>query len=194
MPLTLLSALAITHLFIPQSYTAKFFYLSHFNPETNLFNKGSSDWPFVFTWIIFFTLLRALLMQYISKPFFNYFAPHPTPRKSTRFAEQGWNLAYYSISFSVGLYIVRNTPYWRDIREVWADYPQIEMDGFFKGYYLVEMAFWLQQVFVLNIEARRKDFWQMFCHHIVTCTLIFMSYTYNVTKVENVYLCVLDFS
>jgi len=87
-----------------------------------------------------------------------------------------------------------NSEYWKDIKELWADYPQIEMDGFFKTYYLVEMAFWLQQVFVLNIEARRKDFWQMFCHHLITCTLIFMSYTYNVTRVGNAILCIMDLS
>jgi acyl-CoA-dependent ceramide synthase len=133
-------------------------------------------------------------MRYICQPFFNYFAPHPTPHSTARFAEQAWNLSYASISFAVGLYIVRHSPYWGDIREIWGDYPQIEMDGFFKGYYLVEMAFCLQQVFVLNIEARRKDFWQMFCHHLVTCTLIFMSYTYNVTKAGNVILCIMDLS
>ena len=121
-------------------------------------------------------------------------APHPTPRTATRFAEQAWSVSYYSISFSIGLYIALNSPCWGDLRELWAEYPQIESDGFFKGYYLVEMAFWLQQVFVLNIEARRKDFWQMLCHHIVTCTLIFMSYTYNVTRVGNAILCTMDFS
>jgi len=34
----------------------------------------------------------------------------------------------------------------------------------------------------------------MFCHHLVTCTLIFMSYTYNVTKAGNVILCIMDLS
>jgi len=77
---------------------------------------------------------------------------------------------------------------------MWAEYPQVENSGDFKAYYLVELAFWLQQVFVLNIEARRKDFWQMLTHHLVTCALIFMSYTYNVTRVGNAIICVMDFS
>lgn len=194
MPLTVLSTLAILHLFVPQQYTTKFFSLSHFNPSTQLYNKGPGDWPFVTTWVLFFTLLRAVLMRFIFQPFFHKFAPHPTRRTATRFAEQAWSVSYYSISFSIGLYITLNSPYWGDMRELWAEYPQIESDGFFKAYYLVEMAFWLQQVFVLNIEARRKDFWQMLCHHIVTCTLIFMSYTYNVTRVGNAILCIMDFS
>jgi very-long-chain ceramide synthase len=194
MPLTILSALGTIHFLVNQPYTAKFFSLSHFNPSTQLYNKGPGDWPFVATWVLSFTLLRAFLMRYIFQPFFSRFAPHPSRRTATRFAEQAWSASYYSISFAVGLYIAFNSPYWGDIRELWAAYPQIESDGLFKAYYLVETAFWLQQVFVLNIEARRKDFWQMLFHHIVTCTLIFMSYTYNITRVGNAILCIMDFS
>ena len=194
MPLTALSTIGMLHIFIPQPYTTKFISLSHFNPSTQLYNKGPGDWPFVTTWVLFFTLLRAILMRFLFVPFFIRIAPHPTRRTATRFAEQAWSVSYYSISFSIGLYITLRSPYWGDMREVWADYPQIESDGFFKAYYLVEMAFWLQQVFVLNIEARRKDFWQMLTHHLITCTLIFMSYTYNVTRVGNSILCVMDFS
>lgn len=45
---------------------------------------------------------------------------------------------------------------------------------------------------VINIEARRKDHWQMFTHHIVTTMLIFTSYGYHQTKVANLILCMMD--
>jgi acyl-CoA-dependent ceramide synthase len=45
---------------------------------------------------------------------------------------------------------------------------------------------------VINIEARRKDHWQMFTHHIVTTMLIFTSYGYHQTKVANLILCIMD--
>ena len=66
------------------------------------------------------------------------------------------------------------------------------MDGLAKWYYLVQFAFWLQQIVVVNIEERRKDYWQMFTHHIITCTLIFLSYGYHQTRVGNVILCLTD--
>lgn len=194
MPLTVLSALGTVHSLVDQPYTAKFFSLSHFNPSSQLYQKGANDWPFVMTWVLVFTLLRATLMKYVFYPFFYHFAPHPAPRSATRFAEQAWNVFYYTLSFSVGLYIILHSPYWGDIREVWAGYPQIESNGLFKAYYLVETAFWVQQIIVLHIEARRKDYWQMLCHHLITCTLIFMSYTYNTPHVGNAILCVMDFS
>lgn len=85
-----------------------------------------------------------------------------------------------------------NSPYWMDLAQMWVDWPVRELGGTFKWYYLVQYAFWLQQIFVLNIEERRKDYHQMFAHHIVTCMLIFASYTYHMTRVGNVILCVMD--
>jgi acyl-CoA-dependent ceramide synthase len=66
------------------------------------------------------------------------------------------------------------------------------MSGLAKWYYLVQFAFWLQQIVVVNIEKRRKDHVQMFAHHIITCTLIFTSYGYHQTKVGNLILCLMD--
>ena len=61
-----------------------------------------------------------------------------------------------------------------------------------KFYILVQFAFWLQQMMVINMEKRRKDHWQMFTHHIVTSALIFASYGYHQTKVANLILCTMD--
>lgn len=66
------------------------------------------------------------------------------------------------------------------------------MDGLFKWYYLVQFAFWIQQICVVNIEERRKDHWQMFTHHIITCSLMLSSYGYHQTKTGNVILCIMD--
>jgi len=61
-----------------------------------------------------------------------------------------------------------------------------------KWYYLVQTAFWLQQLFVVNIEERRKDHWQMFTHHVFTSALLFSSYGFYQTKGGNVILCIMD--
>lgn len=89
-------------------------------------------------------------------------------------------------------YLMYDSPYWLNLPEMWTDWPVRELHGTFKWYYLAQFAFWLQQIFVLNIEERRKDYYQMFAHHIITCTLMFTSYTYHLAKVGNVILCVMD--
>lgn len=66
------------------------------------------------------------------------------------------------------------------------------MNGLLKQYYLIQFAFWLQQILVVNIEERRKDYSQMLTHHIITCILIFSSYGHHHTRVGNVILCLMD--
>ena len=77
-------------------------------------------------------------------------------------------------------------------RELWTGWPTREIDGTMKWYYLVQFSFWLQQIVIVNIEERRKDHWQMFTHHLVTCFLMFWSYGYHWTKAGNLILCLMD--
>lgn len=79
-----------------------------------------------------------------------------------------------------------------DFKNLWTNWPNREMGGIQKWYILVQYAFWLQQIIVINIEARRKDYWQMTAHHIVTTALIFTAYGYHQTKVANLFLCIMD--
>ena len=90
------------------------------------------------------------------------------------------------------MYIIYNSEYWLNLRAMWRNWPIREMDGLSKWYYLVQFAFWLQQIVVVNIEERRNDHWQMFSHHIITCTLIFCSYGYHQSRVGIVILCLMD--
>lgn len=85
-----------------------------------------------------------------------------------------------------------HSDYWLDLRQLWVGWPDRELNGLFKWYYLVQFAFWVQQILVVNIEKRRKDHVQMFTHHIITCALMFTSYGYHQAKVGNLILCLMD--
>ena len=89
-------------------------------------------------------------------------------------------------------YIYVTSPYFLSLRELWTDWPNRELGFLMKGYILVQWAFWLQQIVVINIEDRRKDHWQMFSHHIITTILIFSCYTYHHTRVGNFILIIMD--
>lgn len=82
--------------------------------------------------------------------------------------------------------------HWLNMWEMWTGWPNRETEGPMKWYYLVQFAFWIQQIIVVNIEERRKDHWQMFIHHIITCLLMFTSYCYHQTKVGNVILVIME--
>lgn len=81
-----------------------------------------------------------------------------------------------------------------NLRNLWSDWPNRELDGLLKGYMLFQLAFWLQQILVINIEERRKDHWQMLTHHVITITLIYSCYRYHFTRVGNLILVLMDVS
>lgn len=109
-----------------------------------------------------------------------------------RFAEQAWMVLCYGMLWCFGMRLLVYSDYWLDLRALWRNWPIREMDGLAKWYYLVEFAFWLQQIVVVNIEERRKDHWQMFSHHLVTCALIFTSYGYHQSRVGHLFLVIMD--
>lgn len=85
-----------------------------------------------------------------------------------------------------------HSPWYDDTTYFWRDYPVTDYDKIFKYYYLVQYAFWLQQIFVLQIEAPRKDYRELVLHHINTLLLIFFSYGCNFTRVGNAVFVYMD--
>jgi len=112
----------------------------------------------------------------------------------SKFKEQSVLFIYYLISFSSGLYLLYHSPYWMNIEKLWADYPHIEFLPGIKRYYLIQMSYWLQQMYFIQIEVRRKDYLNMLTHHFVTNILILVSYFCNYTRMGHVLLVLMDFS
>ncbi|SPO27599.1 related to LAG1 - longevity-assurance protein [Ustilago trichophora] len=181
-----------------------------------LYERGLNDALFVATLVLLFTLFRALWMKFVLLPLGEVAVPYPKkPRKSERqspealnerakalrtrekevlrFAEQGFSLTYYTCSWSLGLYIASRESYWPlNTVEYWTNYPQFRLEPLFKFYYLASCAFYIQQLFVLHVEARRSDHWQMFSHHVITIALISGSYVCSYHRVGNAILCLMD--
>lgn len=66
------------------------------------------------------------------------------------------------------------------------------MSGILKWYLLVQLSFWVQQIFVINVEEKRKDHYQMLTHHWITSSLLTAAYIYGFYNVSNVVLCLMD--
>ncbi|CAO3566786.1 unnamed protein product [Mortierella alpina] len=121
---------------------------------------------------------------------------HARKGKLLRFAEQGWLVLYDGCMWTFGMCLLYNSQYWSDTTYYWRDYPKTQLDATMKWYYLVQFAFWLQQLLlaILGIEKRRKDFLEFMIHHIITCLLIGFSYSFNLTSVGHAVLCAMDLS
>lgn len=157
-----------------------------------MYDIGFEDSYYVIHWIILVTFLRVFLMQWCFEPFASYFCNIHSIKAKVRFSEQSWSFVYYSVSFIFGAYLYYNSPYWLDVDAVYENWPNHEFSGLFKKYYLVSIAFWMQQIFVLNIEEKRKDHFQMFSHHIITCLLTIGSYYYYFFRIGHLILMIMD--
>ncbi|KAL8774439.1 MAG: hypothetical protein Q9209_000812 [Squamulea sp. 1 TL-2023] len=189
----LLALLVMTHLCFPRArhYTRKFWRLAYYNPTTEKYALGWDDSFLVAFWLVVFTGLRAVVMDCVLIPLAHLLGLKHE-KDTIRFAEQAWVVIYDTTFWSLGMYIMYNSEHWLDLRHLWTNWPDREMGGLFKWYYLVQFAFWVQQIVVVHIEKRRKDHWQMFTHHIITCILMFTSYGYHQSKVGNTILCLMD--
>lgn len=112
--------------------------------------------------------------------------------KFTKFMECAWQCTYYTFIFVYGLYVMSGKPWLWDIRHCWYDYPNHSVDDDVWWYYMISLAFYWSMTFTHFFEAKRKDFWQMFFHHLVTIALITFSWTCNLTRIGTLVLIVHD--
>lgn len=59
-------------------------------------------------------------------------------------------------------------------------------------YYMSSMAFYWSLTFSQFIDNKRKDFWQMFIHHVLTLVLFIFSWICNIHRVGSLILLVHD--
>lgn len=136
--------------------------------ESN-YAKGPLDAVFVLQWVAILLVLREYTIRWLLRPLGNKLVSTKTTQKErnkniARFTEQSWSCLYYIFFWSWGMSLVLNSPFspvneeWT--KHFWLNYPHLNMTKISKVYYLTQAAFWVQQLFVLNIEKRRKDHWR----------------------------------
>ncbi|KAG0223499.1 hypothetical protein BGX31_008470 [Mortierella sp. GBA43] len=95
-------------------------------------------------------------------------------------------------------YCLQLTPTWNNwfvwfhTDKFYDGYPVTALPVITKYYYWIQFSFWVQQMFVLCIEAPRKDFAAMISHHLVTVSLIIFSLALNVTTFGNAVFVSMD--
>jgi len=106
-------------------------------------------------------LVREVVMRFVFIPLGRY-GGIKSKKDLLRFGEQGYNLFYYSIAWSCGVWIMQHSEY-RNItlEALWKGYPHYKLTWQLKAYYLMQGAFWVSQIMVINIEKRRKDYYQV---------------------------------
>lgn len=98
----MLGVLLLHSLYKPfRIYTRKFLHLSYASPTGQAYKQGPDDLYFVLAWVINFTALRAISIEWILRPVAESWGV--AKKSHLRFAEQGWLVMYYGTFWSLGM-------------------------------------------------------------------------------------------
>ncbi|RFU27633.1 hypothetical protein B7463_g8715, partial [Scytalidium lignicola] len=147
------------------------------------YGKGLWDIAFVSFYTIVLSFTREFIMQELLLPLAR-FSGIKSHSKQSRFAEQMYTAIYFGLMGPAGLYVMRQTPVWYfNTSGMYEFFPHRTHQAEFKFYYLFQAAYWTQQaiVMLLGMEKPRKDYRELVAHHIVTVSLIALSYRFHFT-------------
>lgn len=114
------------------------------------------------------------------------------PSTLDKFAETGWRCFYYSSIFLYGVMILWSKPWLWDIKHCWYNYPHHKIERDVWWYYMIELSFYWALCISQFFDVKRKDFWEMFIHHVTTIALMAFSWTCNLTRVGTLVLVIHD--
>lgn len=109
--------------------------------------------------------------------------------KFKRVAETAWRFVFYLVAWTAGVFVLWNEPQLRDVNECWRNYPYHPISDQVWWYYMLEGAFYWALLFSSVVfDIRRADFYQLTLHHIVTISLLFISWSINMVRVGTLIL------
>ncbi|PGH27646.1 hypothetical protein AJ80_00659 [Polytolypa hystricis UAMH7299] len=150
-----------------------------------MYAKGKKDIAFVAFYTVVLSFTREFIMQRIIRPWAVYCGIRGKG-KTARFMEQVYTAIYFGFFGPYGLWVMRQTDIWYfNTTPMFEGFPHKLHTGAFKAYYLLQAAYWTQQaiVLLLLLEKPRKDFKELVGHHIITVSLIALSYRFHFTYI-----------
>jgi hypothetical protein len=124
--------------------------------------------------------------------------PLSGPLQLKKWQEQAWQLAVHA-SFSVfELVILSDEEWWMKPETSWVPHP-FEQRGKFRTdlqvFYVAQLAVWIYTCIVHRfVDERRKDYFVMYLHHIVTIALVGLSWAVGYMRIGLLVLFVHDTS
>lgn len=116
------------------------------------------------------------------------------PSTLSKFTESAWRFTFYLCAFCYGLYTLWDKPWLFTTNYCWYDYPHHSVTNDVWWYYMLELGFYWSLTISQFMDTKRKDFLQMFVHHIVTIMLLTFSWTSNLFRIGSLVLVIHDFA
>lgn len=114
------------------------------------------------------------------------------PTLMKKFTETGWRFTFYFGIFVYGITSLWDKEWLWDSQKCWEGFPRHNVQSSIYWYYMIELGFYLSLMFSQFLDVKRKDFMEMFIHHIATVSLLSFSYVGNFIRVGTLVLCIHD--
>jgi ceramide synthetase len=106
-----------------------------------------------------------------------------------KFNEAFWRASFYTFIWCYGIWVGWRESWLMDMRAIWGGWPlEQQASTEVRWYYFLSMGHYIHLFVTQFFEPRRKDWWEMFIHHIVTMLLLFFSYLVNFVRIGTVVL------
>ncbi|KAL4222873.1 Ceramide synthase 2 [Mactra antiquata] len=109
-----------------------------------------------------------------------------------KFCDSGWHFIFYLVSFSYGMYVMQDKPWFQRTIDCWEGWPLQNVTNDVYWYYMIELAFYWSLIYTLLWDPKRSDFYQMFVHHVATIVLMNFSWLVNFVRIGTLVLIVHD--
>jgi len=150
------------------------------------------SWKITASLTILFTLIRYMFQDGVQR-LLNKYPTFVPEEKRIKFSESSWKFLYYSIVWTWSTQVVLSEDFFWNTKLCWLGWPNIPMSESFRLFYLTQLAFYIHSFIAhVTIEVRRKDYWEMFIHHIISFLLIGASLYHGVFRIGGVLLALHD--
>ncbi|CAF1139737.1 unnamed protein product [Adineta ricciae] len=148
------------------------------------FNFTRSDVLCIILISVFFTLMRYKFQSIVSKKFTKWI--QLTLANEKKFSESAWKFLFYTWAWCYCCYLVKyRYNYFDEPYSVWDNWSAGMFVPFdIKILYFIQCGFYIHSIYAtLYLDSKRKDFYIMILHHVITATLIFVSYAIRYHRV-----------
>lgn len=114
------------------------------------------------------------------------------PQLIDKFQDTACRFMQESFLVVFGACAMWNKPWAWSLEECWRGWPTQPRDMSIRWYYIFQIACCSLSLLTHFGEARRKDFWQMFAHHVVTLILVIGSWSTNNVRIGSLILLLHD--
>ncbi|GAB1598016.1 ceramide synthase 2-like isoform X2 [Argonauta hians] len=114
------------------------------------------------------------------------------PSVLKKFVESGWRCTFYSAIFVYGMVMLLDKVWlWKPVN-CWIGYPHHHVSDDIFWFYIIEIGYYISSLVLHFTDVRRKDFWELFIHHIITLLLLTFSWIQNMIRVGTLVLVIHD--